>query len=98
MKKFLSLVFVVLVSNSSFAGGLAEWKSQQQASRGIMKHVGGGFGGGRYEGVGFSTSSADHAIRSCCYYGKRPIRDQSVVYGYNRQFKRWGWFATIIYD
>lgn len=98
MKKILVLAAVVLMGNVCLADGLAEWKSRQQASQGAMRHVGGGFGGGRYEGVGFSTRSPDQAIRSCCYYGKRPIREQSVVYGYNRQLRCWGWFATIIYN
>jgi hypothetical protein len=78
--------------------GLAHQKSQQQASEGTMRHVGGGFGGGRYEGVGFSTSSPEAALRACCYRGQRPIRDQAVVYGYNRKLRCYGWFATTIYN
>lgn len=98
MKKLLPIILVVMLSSSSFAQGLAERKSSQQASEGVMRHVGGGFGGGRYEGVGFSTRSPDQAIRTCCYYGRRPVREQSAVYGYNRQLRCWGWFATVIYN
>lgn len=72
--------------------GLAQWKAERQAAENRMRHVGGGFGGGRYEGVGFSTSSPDSAIRACCYWGKRPVREIGVARG------RSGWFATVIYE
>lgn len=78
--------------------GLAHQKSQQQASEGTMRHVGGGLGGGRYEGVGFSSSSPEAALRACCYRGQRQVRDEAVVYGYNRRLRCYGWFATTIYN
>lgn len=97
--KYLFVMLIGLSCSSTFAQeGLAASKSRQQASQGIMRHVGGGFGGGRYEGVGFSSRSAQDALRRCCYYGTRPIRDQAVVHGYNRQLRCWGWFATVIYN
>jgi hypothetical protein len=71
--------------------GLAQRKAQQQAAEGRMRHVGGGFGGGRYEGVGFSSRSADEAIRSCCYYGQRQLVEVGVARGRN------GWFACCFY-
>lgn len=71
--------------------GLAQRKAEQQASEGRMRHVGGGFGGGRYEGVGFSSRSADEAIRSCCYWGRLTPREIGVARG------RSGWFACVIY-
>lgn len=97
MKKFGFFIFGVLLGSNCFAQGLTEWKSNVQASSGHMRHVGGGFGGGRYEGVGFSTISPEHALRKCCFYGQRPILEKSVAYGYNKTYRAWGWFATIIY-
>jgi hypothetical protein len=71
--------------------GLAQQKAQQQAAEGKMRHVGGGFGNGNYEGVGFSTVSPDAAIKKCCYWGQRPPVDIGVARGIN------GWYATVIY-
>lgn len=82
------------VQGVSSGVGLAQQKSQQQAARQTMCHVGGSFGGARYEGVGFSTSSPEAAVRNCCYSNRR-IVDQGVAYGYNRRLRTYGWFATI---
>lgn len=71
--------------------GLAQSKAQRQAAMNRCCHVGGGFGGGRAEGVGFSTVSADHAISKCCFWGKREALDIGVARGRN------GWYATVIY-
>lgn len=95
--KIVGFLFAVCFSSACFAQGLAEHKNNIQASSGYTRHVGGGFGGGRYEGVGFSTSSPEHALRKCCFYGQRPILEQSVKYGYHKGYRTWGWFATIIY-
>ena len=78
----------------SFSGGpqqVASAKAAYAASRGIRGHVGGGFGGGRYEGVGFSTHSAQQALNNCCYTGQRRVAGSSVVRGSN------GWYACKIY-
>lgn len=72
-------------------GGIAQAKAETQARHGVMRHVGGSFGAGRYEGVGFSTVSADDAIRRCCYYGQKQI----VEYGVARGAR--GWYATVLY-
>lgn len=70
-------------------------KTAQQVAEGTLRHVGGAFAPtARYEGVGFSTSSPESAVRACCY-SNRPIVSQSVQYGYNRRMRTWGWFATI---
>ena len=63
--------------------GLAQWKAERQASSNRLYHVGGGFGGGCAEGVGFSTSSPDRAIRACCYWGKLPVQEIGVARGRN---------------
>ena len=78
--------------------GVAAVKTSQQVAQGVMRHVGGSMGGGRYEGVGFSTSSPEAALRRCCYYGQRRMIDHSVQYGYNRSLRMYGWFATAIYE
>lgn len=71
-------------SSNSTAQGVAEI----QANRGSMGHCGGNNG---YEGVGFSSSSADAAIRNCCYWGKKTPIDIGVARGRN------GWYACVRY-
>lgn len=71
--------------------GLAQSKAQTQAQAGRCFHPGGSFGGGTHEGCGFSTVSADDAIRHCCYWGQRTPIDIGVARGSN------GWYATVIY-
>ena len=81
-------------SSVSFSGGpqsVAAAKASYAASRGIRGHVGGGFGGGCYEGVGFSAYSAQQALNNCCYTGKRKVAGSSVVRGSG------GWYACKIY-
>ena len=48
---------------------------------------------GQYEGIGFSTVSADKAKRSCCFYGQRTPVDIGVAWSPLRR----GWFAVIRY-
>jgi len=72
--------------------GLAQAKAEMQAGQGRMRHVGGGFGGGSAEGVGFSTRGPDEAIRNSCYWGQRTPIDIGVRQGAN------GWYATVIYQ
>ena len=79
------------------ARGLAQSKAERQAAMQRCCHVGGGFGGARYEGVGFSTVSEEDAIKQCCY-SNRPIRESGVAYGYNQRLRCYGWFATILCD
>lgn len=70
---------------------VAQRKAQQQASEGRMRHVGGSMGSGRYEGVGYSTVSADHAVTQCCYWGQRTPVGIGVARGAR------GWYATVLY-
>lgn len=58
------------------------------AQFGVAAHRGGSYA---FEGVGFSSVSADAALRNCCFYGQRQIVESAVVQG-NR-----GWFACIRY-
>lgn len=76
---------------------VAQHKANVQAGQGRMRHIGGSLGAGRYEGVGFSTVSADAAIKACCYYNSKQIVDSGVAYGYSKQHGMYGWFATNLY-
>ena len=76
---------------SGASNGIAQAKANQQANEGRMRHVGGSFGNGRYEGVGASTVSAEDAIRKCCYWGQRQAIDIGVA---NRNGV---FYATVIY-
>lgn len=71
-------------SENSTAQGVAE----MQARCGQCKHFGGNRG---YEGVGYSTKSADAAIHNCCYWGQRKPREIGVAKGPR------GWFACVRY-
>ena len=70
---------------------VADAKAQRAASLRIKGHLGGGFGGGKAEGVGFSTTSAQHALNICCFTGQRPVAGSAVVRGAD------GWYAVKIY-
>lgn len=70
----------------------AEDDAQLMASTGVLRHC--GRAGGRREGIAFSTTSADHAIRSCCFYGRYRIVERAVVWSPLRR----GWFAVIRYE
>ena len=77
-----------------YSGGpqaVAEAKAARSAAQRIKGHLGGGFGGGNAEGVAFSTSSAQHALNSCCFTGQRRVAGSSVVRGSD------GWYAVKIY-
>lgn len=98
MRMFACCLLLLTISLSILQGEsqandsyLAQQKSTQQASQGRMRHVGGSFGSGRYEGVGFSSRSADEAIRSACYWGQRSPVGIGVSRGSN------GWYATVLY-
>lgn len=91
-------LFVALLASSALVSTadacdhcIARQKSQQQASEGRMRHVGGSMGSGSYEGVGFSSVSADDAIRRCCYWGQRTPVGIGVARGAA------GWYATVLY-
>lgn len=70
----------------------AQEDAELMASTGVLRHC--GRAGGRREGIAFSTSSPDAAIRSCCYYGRYRIAERAVVWSPVRR----GWFAVIRYE
>ncbi len=51
--------------------GLAQQKAAQAASMSFRNHVGGGMGGAKFEGVGWSNQSPQKAIENCCHWGQR---------------------------
>ena len=70
---------------------LAQRKANTQAIRGKLGHVGGGFAGGRAEGVG-KGRTRESAIRHCCYWGKR----KPIQIGAAKGANGW-WYACVIY-
>ena len=73
--------------------GLAQQKADQAARMRLRGHVGGGLGGARYEGVGWSSVSAQSAIQSCCYWGTRPTYQIGVSRGADGY-----WYACVLYN
>lgn len=47
--------------------------------------------GGIVEGVGFSPVSEEDAVRRCCFWGKRKVREIGVARGAR------GWYAVVWY-
>jgi hypothetical protein len=100
--RFLSLL-VVLLASSAVAqdavivsrGPVTVVQSSAQdaavvlARRGALVHT----GCGQTEGIGFSTVSAEHAKRSCCYWGRRTPTDIGIAWSPLRR----GWFAVVRY-
>jgi hypothetical protein len=73
--------------------GLAQMKADQAASAGIRGHIGGGLGGAKYEGVGWSNQSPQAAIQQCCYWGTRPVSQIGVRKGADGC-----WYACVLYQ
>jgi hypothetical protein len=81
-------------SSVSFSGGpqdVASAKASRMASNGVLRHLGGGYGGANAEGIGFSTRSASDALNNCCFTGQKKVAGSSVVRGKS------GWYACKIY-
>ncbi len=78
---------------SNVSSGLAQRKAQQAANGGVRGHIGGGLGGARYEGVGWSSQSAQAAIQQCCYWGTRPAAEIGVCQGVDGL-----WYACVLYN
>jgi hypothetical protein len=73
----------------------AQQQADENARTGRMAHC--RVLNGRREGVGFSSSSAQQAVESCCFYrdaqrGRYRIVEQGVARGPR------GWFAVIRYE
>ena len=72
--------------------GLAQSKAVQAAQMGLRGHLGGGLGGARYEGVGWSNQSPRDAVEHCCYWGTRPTAQIGVSKGHDGC-----WYACVLY-
>ena len=73
----------------------AQKAANDMARVGVLRHC--GRAGGQREGIGFSSSSAQQAIESSCYWrdaqrGRYRIVEQGVARGPR------GWFAVIRYE
>jgi hypothetical protein len=73
----------------------AQSDAEQMARTGVLRHC--GTAGGRREGIGFSSSSALAAEKSCCFYsdamrGRYRIVEKGIARGPR------GWFAVIRYE
>lgn len=71
-------------------GGSAQAKAHELARRGQLVHLGGGFGGGSREGIGYG-STRDQAIQSACYWGQLAPREIGAAQGAG------GWYAVVFY-
>ena len=67
----------------------AQDDAETMARSGVLRHC--GRNGGRREGIGYSSSSADAAVRACCYYGRYKIVERGVARGPR------GWYAVLRY-
>lgn len=73
----------------------AQQAAEDMARTGVLRHC--GRAGGKREGIGFSSSSAQQAIESSCFYrdamrGRYRIVERGVARGPR------GWFAVIRYE
>ena len=84
---------VSVTSSSSVAqpSSVAQWKADQLAARGQLVHLGGGFGGGSHEGIGFGAN-AEQATQACCFWGQREPIDIGTA-----QAPSGGWYAVVLY-
>ncbi|CAB4169085.1 hypothetical protein UFOVP898_13 [uncultured Caudovirales phage] len=70
--------------------GSAQADAEAMAARGVLRHQGNNRG--CREGIGYSTQSADDAIRRCCFYGRYRAREIGVARGSR------GYYACIRYE
>ena len=70
----------------------AEEHACRLASTGGFSHCS-NYGGGA-EGLGFSTSSPDDAVRRCCFWGQRRPREIATAWCPRRR----GWVAVVRYE
>ncbi len=82
---------LVAVGSALDSSAIAQAKANQQAREGRMRHVGGSFGAGRFEGVGFSTRGPQEAVQVACYWGQKTPVGIGVAQG------RTGWYSCVLY-
>lgn len=71
-------------------GRSAQGNAEMMASSDSLRHMGGHDGG--HEGIGFSSTSPDDAVRRSCYWGRLRVREIGVARGPR------GWYAAVWYD
>lgn len=76
---------------AGLSDGLTEGHAASMAAAGRIFHSGRFTPGATHEGVGFSSVSAEDAIRHCCYWGQRQPVAVSVRPGPG------GWYAVAQY-
>ena len=70
----------------------AQQHAETLAANGTFAHC--GRRGSGYEGIGFSSSSPDDAVRRCCYWGQRRVREIGTAWCARRR----GWVAVVRYE
>jgi hypothetical protein len=70
----------------------ARQDAEAMARTGVLRHC--GRNGGRREGIGFSSSSPEQALRNCCFYGRYRIVEKAVAWSPMRR----AWFAVVRYE
>lgn len=84
-----SAIADTVVTTTTVTITTAQQEAEGMARSGILRHC--GRNGGRAEGIGFSTVSADSAIKNCCYWNQRRPREIGVARGPR------GWYACVRY-
>lgn len=70
----------------------AQAHAQHLAATGTFGHC--SRRGGGYEGIGMSSVSPDAAMRNCCYWGQRRVREIGTAWCAIRR----AWIAVVRYD
>jgi hypothetical protein len=83
-------VVVNQTNNVTVVAGSAQADAEVMAATGRLRHQGNN--GGCREGIGYSTTSADDAIRRCCFYGRYRAREIGVARGSR------GYYACVRYE
>jgi len=68
--------------------GSAQADACEMARTGVLRHR----GGRGVEGIGMSSESADAAVRRCCFWNTRPVREIGVC-----QSRTGRWYACVRY-
>ena len=81
---------VVAQQNHTYVSAQAH--AEHLAATGTFSHC--SRRGGGYEGIGMSSSSPDAAMRNCCYWGKRKVREIGTAWSAARRM----WIAVVRYE
>ncbi len=70
----------------------AQAHAEHLAATGTLAHC--SRRGSGYEGIGMSSTSPDAAMRNCCYWGKRRVREIGTAWSAVRR----AWIAVVRYE